>query len=109
MPTLFKRIIDGEIHADIVYRDPHVVAFRDANPQAPVHILLVPRAEIPGVDEVPDEGDHTHLLNAAKIVAEEQGLESYRLVINNGEEAGQSVDHLHMHLLGGRKFGWPPG
>ena len=110
MATLFTRIIQGEIPAEIVYQDDHVVAFRDINPQAPVHVLLVPRQEIPGVAQVPEDGDHRHLLNAARIVAEQLGLkDGYRLVINQGESAGQTVDHLHMHLLGGRDFTWPPG
>jgi histidine triad (HIT) family protein len=110
MPTLFSRIIAREIPADIVYEDEHVVAFRDIDPKAPVHILIVPRQEISGVAEVPDQGDHQHLLNAARKIAEQEGLAGgYRLVINQGPDAGQSVDHLHMHLLGGRSLGWPPG
>lgn len=110
MATLFTKIIAGEIPADIVYQDEHCVAFRDINPQAPIHILIVPRAEIPGVAEVPETGDHQHLLNAARMIAEQEGLtRGYRLVINQGVEAGQTVDHLHVHLLGGRAFSWPPG
>lgn len=110
MPTLFTKIINREIPADIVYEDEHCVAFRDIDPKAPVHILIVPRAEIPGVADVPESGDHQHLLNAARKVAEQEGLSAgYRLVINQGEEAGQSVPHLHVHLLGGRPLAWPPG
>ncbi|MBL8087736.1 MAG: histidine triad nucleotide-binding protein [Chthonomonas sp.] len=110
MATLFTRIIQREIPAEIVYEDDHVVAFRDINPQAPVHIVLVPRAEISGVAEVPDSGDHMYLLNAARKVAEAEGLTAgYRLVINQGADGGQTVDHLHMHLLGGRSLTWPPG
>lgn len=110
MATLFTRIIQGEIPADIVYQDDHVVAFRDIQPQAPVHIVLVPRQEIPGLASLPEDGDHRHLLNAAKVVAEQLGLTNgYRLVINQGEDAGQSVPHLHAHLLGGRALAWPPG
>jgi len=110
VPTLFTRIIQGEIPAEIVYQNEHVVAFRDNQPQAPVHIVLVPRQEIPGLAEVPDEGDHRHLLNAARRVAELMGLTNgYRLVINQGEDGGQSVPHLHAHLLGGRPLAWPPG
>lgn len=110
MATLFTKIIAGEIPADIVYQDEHCVAFRDINPQAPIHILIVPRAEIPGVAEVPETGDHQHLLNAARMIAEQEGLtRGYRLVINQGVEAGQTVDHLHVHLFGGRAFSWPPG
>jgi histidine triad (HIT) family protein len=110
MATLFTRIINREIPADIVYEDDHVVAFRDISPQAPVHILIVPRAEISGVAEVPATGDHLYLLNAARVIAEAEGLTNgYRLVINQGEDGGQAVNHLHVHLLGGRKLGWPPG
>lgn len=111
MATLFSRIISREIPADIVYEDAHCVAFRDLNPQAPVHVLIVPRQEVTGLATLPDEGDHTRLLNAAKSVAEQLGLaeSGYRLVINQGEDAGQTVSHLHAHLLGGREFGWPPG
>ena len=110
MATLFTKIINREIPADIVYENEHVVAFRDLNPQAPTHILIVPRQEIAGVATVPDSGDHLHLINAAKEIAVAEGLMSgYRLVINQGEDAGQSVDNLHMHMLGGRKLEWPPG
>lgn len=111
MPSLFTKIIYREIPADIVYEDEHVVAFRDINPVAPVHILIVPRTEVPGVAAIGAEGDHQHLLNAAKVIAEQEGLaeDGYRLVINQGVKAGQTVDHLHMHLLGGRDFSWPPG
>jgi histidine triad (HIT) family protein len=110
MSTLFTKIINREIPGDIVYEDEHVVAFRDIAPVAPVHIILVTRAEIEGPASVPDSGDHTHLLNAAKTIAEQQGLSSgYRLVLNQGEDGGQTVNHLHVHLLGGRALGWPPG
>lgn len=109
MATLFTRIIAGEIPGEIVWQDEHVVAIRDIAPQAPTHVILFPRDEIPGVADVPASGDHTHLLNAARAVAEQLGLGSYRLVINQGADAGQSVPHLHMHLLAGRPFSWPPG
>lgn len=110
MATLFTKIINGEIPADIVYQDDHVVAFRDIEPQAPVHILIVPRSEIPGAASVPKTGDHQYLINAARKIAEQERLTSgFRLVINEGPDAKQSVPHLHMHLLGGRKLGWPPG
>ncbi|MFZ4509048.1 MAG: histidine triad nucleotide-binding protein [Fimbriimonas sp.] len=110
MASFFTRIINREIPADIVYEDAHVVAFRDINPQAPVHILIVPREEVEGLAKLPETGDHTHILNAAKVIAEQEGLTNgYRLVINQGEDGGQTVMHLHAHLLGGRKFGWPPG
>ena len=110
MPTLFTRIVEREVPADIVYEDDRVVAFRDIHPQAPVHIVIVTRAEIPGLSALPSEGDHLGLLNAARKIAEQEGLAGgYRLVINQGEDGGQSVPHLHAHLLGGRKLGWPPG
>jgi histidine triad (HIT) family protein len=110
MPTLFTKILNREIPADIVYEDEHVFAFRDIDPKAPTHILIVPRTEITGLAELPETGDHTYILNAAKKIAEQEGLTSgYRLVINQGEEAGQSVPHLHAHLLGGRRLAWPPG
>ena len=109
MATLFTKIINREIPGDIVYEDDHAVAFKDIDPKAPLHIIIVPRAEIPGVSAVPESGDHQYLLNAAKNVADNLNLESYRLVINQGADAGQTVDHLHIHLLAGRPFSWPPG
>ena len=110
MPTLFTRILNREIPADIVYEDEFVFAFRDIDPKAPVHILIVPRQEISGMDALPETGGHLHLLNAAKRIAEQEGLTGgYRVVVNQGEDAGQSVPHLHMHLLGGRPLAWPPG
>lgn len=111
MSTLFSKIIDRSIPAEIVYENEFVVAFKDIVPQAPVHILIVPRTEIEGLATLPDSGDHQHILNAAKVVAEMFGLEKegYRLVINQGEAAGQTVPHLHAHLLGGRSLSWPPG
>lgn len=110
MATLFTKIINREIPGDIVYEDERVVAFRDIDPQAPVHVVIVPRAEIPGLAELPSEGDHLGILNAAKTIAEREGLTNgYRLVINQGQDAGQTVPHLHAHLLGGRPLAWPPG
>lgn len=110
MATLFTKIINREIPGDIVYEDDHVVAFRDIEPQAPVHIIIVSRTEISGVAAIEEEGDHKFLLNAARKIAEQEGLTNgYRLVVNQGEDGGQSVDHLHVHLLGGRRLSWPPG
>lgn len=110
MSTIFTKIINREIPADIVYEDDHVVAFRDIDAKAPTHILIITREETSGLAGLPDQGDHMHILNAAKKIAEQEGLTGgYRLVINQGEDAGQSVNHLHAHLLGGRKLGWPPG
>ncbi|MEM0963294.1 MAG: histidine triad nucleotide-binding protein [Bacteroidota bacterium] len=109
--TLFQKIADGEIPADIVYQDDQAIAFRDIAPQAPTHVLVVPRQPIPRADAV-EEADEAlvgHLFTVARRVAEAEGLSDYRLVVNNGEGAGQTVFHLHVHLLGGRDFQWPPG
>lgn len=110
MATLFTKILNREIPGDFVYEDEHVFAILDIEPQAPVHVLIITKTEIPGLSELPETGDHLHILNAAKKIAASEGLtDGYRLVINDGEGAGQSVRHLHAHLLGGRKLGWPPG
>ena len=108
-PTLFTRIINGELPADILYQDDRVTAFRDIEPQAPTHILIVPNKPIPSVNEVSpeDEGVLGHLLVVAKRLAEQEGIAEagYRLLINCGKHGGQLVYHLHMHLLGGRPLG----
>ncbi len=111
MTTIFGKIAAGEMEADIVYEDDACLAFRDVNPQAPTHILIIPRKEIPMVADLSeaDEALAGRLIIAAKKIAEQEGLEDYRLVMNNGAGAGQSVFHLHLHLLGGRAFTWPPG
>jgi histidine triad (HIT) family protein len=110
MPTLFTKILNGEIPGEIVYQDDHVFAIRDINPVAPTHVLIIPKSEITGLATLPDEGDHMAILNAAKKIAEAEGLaDGYRLVINQGEDAGQTVPHLHAHLIGGRPLSWPPG
>ena len=109
--TLFEKIIARQIPADIVYEDDDCVAFRDIHPQAPVHVLVVPRKPIPRVDAAAPEDAALlgRCLLAAGEVARQLGLESFRLVANSGEDAGQSVFHLHFHILGGRAMGWPPG
>ena len=113
MPTLFERIIAGEIPADIIHQDDHVVVFRDINPQAPTHLLVVPRRPLSRLEdaEVEDIELLGRLLWAARQVAAAEGLVEggYRLVLNNGRAAGQEVPHVHVHLLAGRGFGWPPG
>jgi histidine triad (HIT) family protein len=112
MPTLFERIIAREIPADIVYETDDVLAFRDIGPQAPVHILVVPKKAIPGISSAKDLDSDVlgRLLLAARDIAAKEGLTGgYRLVINDGPDGGQSVDHLHVHLLGGRRLAWPPG
>ena len=111
--TIFERIAAGEIPASIVQQDGDVLAFHDINPQAPVHILVVPKRLIPRVGEALDSDEAVlgKLLLAARDIAKSQGLDrsGYRLVINNGPDAGEAVSHLHVHLLGGRPLDWPPG
>jgi histidine triad (HIT) family protein len=111
---LFCRIVAGEIPAKIVRRTTDAVAFSDINPRAPVHVLVIPTTHVPAVrDTKGAEGDKLlgRTLAFAAEVARELGLDAtgYRIVTNTGPDAGQTVDHLHFHLLGGRKFGWPPG
>ena len=110
--TLFQKIADGDVPADMVYEDDRCIAFRDINPQAPTHLLVVPRKPIPSLDDL-DESDNAvvgHLVFVAAQLAEKEGLsDGYRTVFNCGPAAGQSVDHIHLHLLGGRKMSWPPG
>ncbi|NKB65469.1 MAG: HIT domain-containing protein [Candidatus Latescibacteria bacterium] len=111
--TLFSRIIRREIPADIVYEDDLCLAFRDIAPQAPVHILVIPKEPLAGLQAAaPEDGPLLgHLLLTAQRLAQEEGLQSsgYRCVINAGSDGGQTVDHLHVHLLGGRPLQWPPG
>lgn len=109
--TIFSKIIRREIPAKIVFENDDVLAFNDINPQAPTHILIIPKKPIKDVASSKD-GDSDllgKLLLAARDIAKEFGLSSYRIVTNNGADAGQSVFHLHLHLLGGRQFSWPPG
>ncbi len=113
MSTIFKRIIDGEIPADVVYEDSLCLAFRDVAPQAPVHVLVIPKQEIRSVDAI--EQADAALLGQLWVVigrlARDLGIAEagYRVVANTGPLGGQSVDHLHFHLLGGRQLEWPPG
>lgn len=110
---LFCRIVAGELSADILHQDERSVAFRDTNPQAPVHVLVIPVEHIDSLDYATqrDEATLGHLLRVAARVANEQGLteSGYRTVINTGAGVGQSVFHLHVHVLGGRGMSWPPG
>jgi histidine triad (HIT) family protein len=110
---LFCRIVAGEVPADSVFQDERCMAFRDTNPQAPVHLLVIPRDHMDSLDDAgqKDEAVLGHLLRVAARVANEQGLSEsgYRTVINTGAGAGQSVFHLHVHVLGGRSLNWPPG
>lgn len=109
MPSIFSKIIQGEIKADIVYQDDQVTAFRDIEPQAPTHVLIVPNKEIPTVNDIVSEDEQLigHMFTVAKKVAHLEGVaeDGYRLLINCNRDAGQEVFHLHMHLFGGRRLG----
>ena len=110
--TIFTKIINKEIPADIVYEDDSSLAFRDVNPHAPVHILIIPKKPLEQLNdaEVSDQELLGHLIFVAHKVAEKEGVaDGYRLVLNNGAGAGQEVFHMHFHLLAGRSFIWPPG
>ncbi len=110
--TIFKKIIDREIPADIIYEDDLCIAFNDVNPQAPVHVLVIPKQEIRSLadTEPADQLLLGHLLLVIKRISEELGLESgFRTIANTGLDGGQTVDHLHFHILGKRPLSWPPG
>lgn len=113
MPTLFSKIISREIPAEIVYEDEHLLAFKDINPQAPVHVLFIPKEEIASADALEDR--HAELIGrlvlAAGRYARKVGIaeSGYRLVMNTNDDGGQTVFHLHLHLIGGRAMAWPPG
>jgi len=112
MSSIFGKIIRREIPADIVYEDDHCIAIRDINPQAPTHVLVVPKKEITRLSDatLEDQALLGHLMLAACDIAKSLGVgDAFRLVVNNGAEAGQSVFHVHLHILGGRRLGWPPG
>jgi histidine triad (HIT) family protein len=111
--TIFERIIAREIPANIIYEDEHIVAFMDIKPVAPMHVLIIPRKPIARLEDVTPDDHATlgHLLMKAPAIAAQLGLteSGYRLVLNNGQNAGQEVPHLHVHLIGGRRLTWPPG
>ena len=110
--TLFQKIMDGELDGEILYEDDRCAVLRDVNPQAPTHVLIVPRKVIPSLDDLTEEDEALigHLFLVAKNIAADEGLTNgYRIVINNGRGAHQEVEHIHLHLLGGRALGWPPG
>jgi len=109
--TIFNKILRKEIPCDEVYSDDLCLAFRDIEPQAPVHILIIPRKNIASLKEAQNDDAELlgHLLLIARKIAKQEGLESWRTVINTGENAGQTVFHLHVHLIGGRNLSWPPG
>ncbi|KAM0027431.1 putative histidine triad (HIT) protein [Helianthus debilis subsp. tardiflorus] len=113
-PTIFDKIINKEIPANVVFEDDKVLAFRDIAPQAPTHILLIPKVKdgLTGLSKAEERHSEIlgHLLYTAKVVAKQEGLEEgFRIVINDGPNGGQSVDHIHVHVLGGRQMNWPPG
>ena len=111
-PTIFKKIIDREIPATVVYEDDLCLAFEDINPAAPTHLIVIPKKEIASVDDVGEEDEAIvgHLFTAMRKIAAERGISSgYRVVTNCGRDAGQEVMHLHFHMLAGREFTWPPG
>ena len=111
--TIFDKIIAGDIPADIVYRDEKVLAFRDINPQAPVHVLVIPMARCERFAELKgrDPMEIGEFFRAVSSVASDLGLDEpgYRIVVNNGSDGGQEVEYLHAHILGGRRMNWPPG
>ena len=113
MSCLFCRIISGEIPSNTVYSDERIVAFRDVNPQAPVHVLLVPRQHVATLNDLTEADDDLvgELVRRAAVIARQEGVDArgYRTVFNCNAEAGQSVPHVHLHLLAGRRLGWPPG
>ncbi|MCX7418418.1 MAG: histidine triad nucleotide-binding protein [Planctomycetia bacterium] len=112
MATIFQRIIDKEIPAQIVFEDDRCLAFHDVAPQAPTHVLVIPKKPLPNLAaaQAEDQALLGHLLLVAKQIADQLGLSNgYRTVINCGKDGGQSVDHLHIHVLGGRALHWPPG
>ena len=108
---LFCKIVAGEIPADIVHETDTTLAFRDINPQAPTHVLIIPREHIATINDIADDQRELigSLYTAARDIAKQEGLTDYRVAMNCGEEAGQSVFHIHLHLLGGRPMSWPPG
>ena len=113
MPTIFKKIIDKEIDADIVYENDTILAFKDLNPVSPIHILIIPKNHIESTRDLNDENIH-YLLEMAEMankIAMSEGISEsgYRWIINTGDDGGQTVHHIHLHLLGGRKLHWPPG
>jgi histidine triad (HIT) family protein len=108
---LFCRIVKGEIPADIVARTDDAIAFRDISPKAPTHILVIPKEHVASLDEVADAMDLGSLMRLAREAAKQEGIggSGYRVVINTGDDGGQTVNHLHLHVLGGRRMTWPPG
>ena len=110
---IFCKIINKEIPASIVFEDEKMIAFNDINPQAPIHILLIPREHFASINDIPEEKNSilSHLLLKARQIAQEKGIaeKGYRIVLNTEKDSGQEVFHIHLHLLGGRRMNWPPG
>ncbi len=110
---IFCKIVAGEIKANVIYRDERTTVFKDINPQAPTHVLVIPNEHVRGVGDMEPEkaGAVADLIRAARAVAKQEGIaeSGFRLVFNSGPDASQTVDHLHLHLIGGRKMTWPPG
>lgn len=108
---LFCRIVRREIPAKIIHEDEHTLAFRDIDPKAPTHVLVIPKAHVPSLNEAGDAESLGRLMLVARDIAQAEGLttDGYRAVVNTGANAGQTVFHIHLHLLGGRRLGWPPG
>jgi len=113
MSTIFKKIIDKEIPSKIIFEDGEILAFEDINPQAPIHILIIPKKEIPTLNDISENDDRLvgKLIRIAANIAQEKGIaeDGYRLVFNCNENGGQQVYHIHLHLLGGRQMNWPAG
>tara|TARA_B100002052_G_C15697552_1_gene513559 strand:+ start:358 stop:699 length:342 start_codon:yes stop_codon:yes gene_type:complete len=113
MSTIFTKIINKEIDANIVYEDDDILAFEDINPQAPTHILIIPKKEIQTANDIQEEDTSLigRLVLVAKDIAKQKGIDKdgYRLIMNCNDDGGQTVFHIHMHLIGGRKLSWPPG
>ena len=109
--NIFQDIIDKKVPADIIYEDDLSIAFNDISPQAPTHILIIPKKKIAKISDADNEDENLlgHLLFVGKKVMSDIGITDYRVVINNGSGAGQTVFHIHLHILAGRTFGWPPG
>jgi histidine triad (HIT) family protein len=108
---LFCKIVEGEIPVNILYEDEDVIAFNDINPQAPMHFLVIPKKHLSGPEDVDTEDERVagKLMRVGNEIALQEGFPQYRVVVNNGPQAGQTVFHLHMHILGGRDMIWPPG
>jgi len=108
---LFCRIVRREIPAQVIHEDEHTLAFRDIDPKAPTHVLVIPKAHVPSLNEATDAAQLGRLMLVAAQLAKAEGIseDGYRTVVNSGVNAGQTVFHVHLHLLGGRRLGWPPG